>query len=349
MRSSFGQFMYVNGADDLLRLGRWDEVAQRLDAAGRSALGLTTEAMHCAIATQLLALRGERATAHRHLERALTVADGLPSEFVTPARTAGAVLALAGGAELEARAHVEAALAAAGERDPLYTPPLLTCGIRAEAELAGLARATHRAADADDALGRASRLAGELDAIVAERPNAGTPPDAAAHQALGRAELARARGDPAPDCWAAAAERFDGLDEPFPASYSRMRQAEATLASGGRRPAAAQLLTAARTVALALGARPLHDDIAALARTARLEVGVAAPAAAFTPNGELGLTSREADVLRLLAGGLTNREIGARLFISTKTVGTHVAHIFDKLGVHTRVEAAARARRSRQV
>jgi DNA-binding NarL/FixJ family response regulator len=55
------------------------------------------------------------------------------------------------------------------------------------------------------------------------------------------------------------------------------------------------------------------------------------------------LTQREIDVLRLLAHGLTNRQIARRLFISEKTVGTHVAHIFAKLGVHTRVEAASRA------
>ena len=55
------------------------------------------------------------------------------------------------------------------------------------------------------------------------------------------------------------------------------------------------------------------------------------------------LTRRETEVLRLLADGLTNREIAERLFISQKTVGTHVAHIFAKLDVHTRVEAAGRA------
>jgi DNA-binding NarL/FixJ family response regulator len=57
-----------------------------------------------------------------------------------------------------------------------------------------------------------------------------------------------------------------------------------------------------------------------------------------------GLTAREADVLRALADGLTNREIAARLFISQKTVSAHLAHIFAKLDVHTRVEAAGRAR-----
>ena len=57
-----------------------------------------------------------------------------------------------------------------------------------------------------------------------------------------------------------------------------------------------------------------------------------------------GLTTRETEVLRLLADGLTNREIAARLFISQKTVGAHMAHIYAKLGVHSRVEAAGRAR-----
>jgi DNA-binding NarL/FixJ family response regulator len=56
---------------------------------------------------------------------------------------------------------------------------------------------------------------------------------------------------------------------------------------------------------------------------------------------ELGmLTSRERDVLAAVAEGLTNKEIGQRLFISERTVGVHVGHIFDKLQVRTRVQAS---------
>ena len=54
------------------------------------------------------------------------------------------------------------------------------------------------------------------------------------------------------------------------------------------------------------------------------------------------LTRREVEVVRLLADGLTNREIAKRLFISEKTVSAHVAHIYSKLDVHSRVAAAAR-------
>ena len=54
-----------------------------------------------------------------------------------------------------------------------------------------------------------------------------------------------------------------------------------------------------------------------------------------------GLSKRELEVLRLIAQGRTNREIGDRLFISQKTVGVHVGNILAKLGVSGRVEAAA--------
>lgn len=52
------------------------------------------------------------------------------------------------------------------------------------------------------------------------------------------------------------------------------------------------------------------------------------------------LTPRELEVLRLVASGLTNRAIGDRLFIAEGTAKIHVEHILEKLGVHTRTEAA---------
>ena len=57
------------------------------------------------------------------------------------------------------------------------------------------------------------------------------------------------------------------------------------------------------------------------------------------------LTPRELEVLRLLALGLTNGQIGRQLYISTKTVSDHVSNLLAKLGASGRTEAAAIARR----
>jgi DNA-binding NarL/FixJ family response regulator len=61
------------------------------------------------------------------------------------------------------------------------------------------------------------------------------------------------------------------------------------------------------------------------------------------------LTQRERDVLRLLADGLSNEEIGKRLFISAETVRTHVRKAMDKLDADTRTQAVARALRDRLI
>jgi DNA-binding NarL/FixJ family response regulator len=61
------------------------------------------------------------------------------------------------------------------------------------------------------------------------------------------------------------------------------------------------------------------------------------------------LTQRERDVLRLLADGLANEEIGKRLFISAETVRTHVRKAMDKLDADTRTQAVARALRDRLI
>jgi DNA-binding NarL/FixJ family response regulator len=57
------------------------------------------------------------------------------------------------------------------------------------------------------------------------------------------------------------------------------------------------------------------------------------------------LTARETEVLNLVAAGHTNRQIGAQLFVSEKTAGVHVSNILRKLGVTSRVDAAAVAQR----
>jgi len=101
-----------------------------------------------------------------------------------------------------------------------------------------------------------------------------------------------------------------------------------------------------------MGAKPLLDEIDALARRARLAISesgstgaAAAEEADASPAALLGLTPRELEVLLLVAAGRTNREIGAELFMSEKTASVHVSRILAKLDVGGRVEAAAVAHR----
>lgn len=59
---------------------------------------------------------------------------------------------------------------------------------------------------------------------------------------------------------------------------------------------------------------------------------------------ETGLTQREHEILGLIAEGLSNREIGERIFVSENTVKTHSSRVFDKLGVNRRVQAVQKGR-----
>ncbi|MGB5756585.1 MAG: helix-turn-helix transcriptional regulator, partial [Acidimicrobiales bacterium] len=63
-----------------------------------------------------------------------------------------------------------------------------------------------------------------------------------------------------------------------------------------------------------------------------------------TRHNPAGLTARQLDVLALLADGRTNAEIAEELFVSVRTVDTHVGAILQKLGAETRRDAARRAR-----
>ena len=107
-------------------------------------------------------------------------------------------------------------------------------------------------------------------------------------------------------------------------------------------------LREAHGVAARIGAEPLLRELELLAQRARIDL---APAQAIVYAEKagleevLGLTSREGEVLDLIARGYTNREIAATLVISVKTVSVHVSHILRKLGAPNRLEAAAIAHR----
>jgi DNA-binding NarL/FixJ family response regulator len=85
----------------------------------------------------------------------------------------------------------------------------------------------------------------------------------------------------------------------------------------------------------------------ALAASLLLEMQAAgAPVKAGAPGPASELTAREREILEGLAAGLSNKEIGQKLFLSEKTVKHHVTNIFQKLQVRNRVEAALLAQRS---
>lgn len=122
----------------------------------------------------------------------------------------------------------------------------------------------------------------------------------------------------------------------YEVARSRYRWAEALLGAGERKAAeveAAEALSEAQD----MGAVPLADVVRALARRARLDLPGVRRATTST------LTDREEEVLGLVAQGLSNRQIGERLFISTKTVSVHVSNLLAKLGASGRAEAVSLA------
>jgi NarL family two-component system response regulator LiaR len=73
----------------------------------------------------------------------------------------------------------------------------------------------------------------------------------------------------------------------------------------------------------------------------------------FVPDEEsrkgLGITPREHEILALIAQGLSNREIGEKLFVSENTVKTHSSRLFDKMSVNRRMQAVQRGRALRLI
>ncbi|MGH2559940.1 MAG: ATP-binding protein [Thermomicrobiales bacterium] len=123
----------------------------------------------------------------------------------------------------------------------------------------------------------------------------------------------------------------------------------------GQPEAAARLLGAAKALRTVTGIpvtpafAAYHDRNEAAARVALGDEAFAAaqptPGSASDAASRAGLTRREVEVLRLLALGQSNREIGEALYISPRTVGVHVANVLAKLGVNSRAAAVGVAHR----
>jgi len=163
-----------------------------------------------------------------------------------------------------------------------------------------------------------------------------------ASRATWDAERTRLAGASDPAAWRAAAKTWDDLGWPHRAGYAWWRHAEAQLTAGQPAAAAAPALRAA--AAAADGHAPLLAQVRLLAERARIRLD--APAATTGTSAPYGLTERELAVLRLLAAGCTNAQIGRELFISPRTAGVHVTNILRKFGVSGRVQAAALAERA---
>jgi len=165
----------------------------------------------------------------------------------------------------------------------------------------------------------------------------------------GAAELTRARGRPDARAWLKASAAWEEIEQPYPAAIARWRSAETQVADGDR-AAAALLAAEALATAHQLGSRWLASELSGLAERARLDLdqGIATQRPAPREDDQddpFGLTTRERQVLALIAEGATNRQIGAALFMAEKTASVHVSRILAKLGVRTRTEAAAVAHR----
>jgi DNA-binding NarL/FixJ family response regulator len=166
--------------------------------------------------------------------------------------------------------------------------------------------------------------------------------------------VTRAARQPDPSAWGQSASLWAAHNNRYRVAYARFRHAEALVLARAPRAEAQSELAAAAALSDELGAETLTAEIRALRRRARLgtatpvtpavEVKVT-PAAAEAEVNPYGLTERELEVLRLLAAGMTNREISQELFISQHTAGVHVSHILGKLGVANRVMAAGVAER----
>jgi DNA-binding NarL/FixJ family response regulator len=333
--TSFGTFHSGVAARSLVRLGRWDEADAVLIAASSIDSTPIGAVQLDAAATELAARRGaseaaaiaERLRARPHDPFSAAIVNAALVDRHLAARRWDEAIGLASDA-LNAPSNGRRLFAT-------FTLALVTASV--EQGLDQIAR---------QELVDVPALLGELEARVqAGRSDpAGRMVAADADLTLAEAMLTRLK-KPSADAFAAAASAAERIGHAWQAALARLHQAEAATASGDA-AGGVDALRAAHASASSLGAQPLVDDIAALARRTRITLE-ASPLQAITAQHvvRLGLTSREAEVLALVAAGRTNREIGTELFVSEKTASVHVSNILRKLGVRSRVEAAAIAQR----
>ncbi|KGN34434.1 hypothetical protein N802_13325 [Knoellia sinensis KCTC 19936] len=348
-------------AEKRLLIGDWQVCRDLLRISlGSSDPGPFVDIQSRLAAAMLDAFQGRTRQASMQLERAteLLATPGLhPNDSLA---TATALVALASGEpEVALRAAVHA-LRARGAR-PHLCEWLVPLAARAMADLTESRRSPSEdgmPTDIDD-------LVREFPTIVVE---AGDDPESQPHLRLMQGwydtEEARARAtergakDNAGlgDRWRGVAASSEAAELPWIGAYAWWRAAESLLAQGpSQRRRGIDAWRRAERLARQLDARAILDDVGTLGRIAR----VPQPATASTPPatnsteagaGELpaplpGLTDREREILGHVVSGSTYSEIAAALFISEKTVSSHISNLLRKTGTASRVELSRLATR----
>jgi DNA-binding CsgD family transcriptional regulator len=214
---------------------------------------------------------------------------------------------------------------------------LSAVGLGALADEASSCRQRRDEAGVAAALERGEVLRRRVERIVAGghgRPG-DLGPEGRAWHARALAEHARLAGEPAVELWQRSLDA-NGFGHVYEQARCHWRLAEACVAAGDR--ATARVHAEAAAVAAAqMRTTPLQRAVAATVSGARLT--------GHTSTADGVLTEREREVLELVAEGLTNREIGARLFISAKTASVHLSNVMAKLNAASRTEAVTVAQR----
>jgi ATP/maltotriose-dependent transcriptional regulator MalT len=311
-------------SDAHFRRGDWDAAvthAQLAIALAQDADRPLDLARAHARAAQVLAFRGEWSSAQAHVSAARTAAERFPR--VLPVATA----AMAAVSLASARGDLAGVL--------LATEPVRATGLLGVAGCPGIFNWRAMEADALIGLGRLDDAETALHEFEAAIPQSGLA-SAALALARCRGNLAVATGNPtqADEAFARAHSMAAGVPDAVRACAPEPRRRTSPTAAN-KQPAAVAQLEKAHHLFSGLGADPYVQACAT--ELAALQV----TAAPDSPATLLGLSRAELAVARLVATGLTNREVASELYVSVKTVEYHLRNSYMKLDITSRRALAA--------
>jgi DNA-binding CsgD family transcriptional regulator/tetratricopeptide (TPR) repeat protein len=301
----------------LFDIGRWDEAMAEVEALQDDLKEPGAACSDHGIAAVIYFHRGEATAARRHLAAAVTYAKRIGNRVVSP-------LALARSLDSEQAGALPAALA------------VLTAGFAGNAEeieeiedlFADAVRLAMETGDFDIA----KTLAGHAEALSAESEIPHRQANVLYCRGLLDHDAARLL---------AAAERYGDAGRPL-LSAKALEAAAGDFVGIDDRDQARAAFTKAVEIYTSLGAA---TDVARLRTRFRAHGIRRGPHAKHrqAQSGWDSLTPAETKIAALVEGGLSNPEIAAKLFLSRRTVATHVSHILKKLDVHSRTDIAREA------